>query len=165
MTEPSAEKQFILLRILDPIKTHPRGSHYCRHEDTGGRGASGTWNKRSCSWCCGWGSSSSGCTCSLACPCQGRTRSTWNFIMKSASACSLRLLLAKPLDKVCLSKSPMDFLLILTRLSFLLNCLWAGNTGASVTNTKIGNIIIYKKVKICKAVAILTWSYLQSEDC
>ena len=51
MTEPSAEKQFILLRILDPIKikTHPRGSHYCRHEDTGGRGASGTWNKRSCS--------------------------------------------------------------------------------------------------------------------
>ena len=45
------------------------------------------------------------------------------FIMKSELACSLRLLLAKPLDKVCLSKSPMDFLLILTRLSFLLNCL------------------------------------------
>ena len=73
--------------------------------------------------------------------------------MKSASACSLRLLLAKPLDKVCLSKSPMDFLLILTRLSFLPN---SGNTATSVTNTKIGNKIIYKKDKICNAVAILT---------
>ena len=66
------------------------------------------------------------------------------FIMKSEFACSLRLLLAEPLDKVCLS---------LTRLSFLPN---SGNTATSVTNTKIGNIIIYKKDKICNAVAILT---------
>ena len=76
-----------------------------------------------------------------------------HIALGTLSACSLRLLLAEPLDKVCLSKSPMDFLLILTRLSFLPN---SGNTATSVTNTKIGNIIIYKKDKICNAVAILT---------
>ena len=58
------------------LKTHPRGSHIAairtlEVEVPLGLGVSG-------SWCCGWGSSSSGWKCSLARTCQGRTRSTWN---------------------------------------------------------------------------------------